>query len=104
MLKVFYNNYKWSTAFKNFKSLHCTPVAYIILYCSYTLVKERKKFNKVLLKMETREMPHLRDSLRCSEQAVLFLTILPEGINAENSKITYHQSQMRRMGDGRPQK
>ena len=38
MEPMFYNNCKWSIAFKNHKSLYCTPVTYIILYSYYTSI------------------------------------------------------------------
>ena len=35
---ILHNNYKWSSAFKNHKSLYCTPVTYVILYSYYTSI------------------------------------------------------------------
>ena len=40
---IFYN-YKWSITSKNYESLYCTSVTYIILYINYTsIIKKTKK-------------------------------------------------------------
>ena len=36
-ISIFYNNYKWSTTFKNYDSLYCTSITYIILYATITI-------------------------------------------------------------------
>ena len=41
-----YTNYKWSIAFTDYDSLHCTTVAYSILYNNFTSKKTKKKKKK----------------------------------------------------------
>ena len=42
VVNIFYNNYKWSIAFKNYVSLSCTPETYIMLYTNYLNFKKKK--------------------------------------------------------------
>ena len=38
---LFYNNFKWSTIYKNIESLCCIPKTNIILYINYTSTKNK---------------------------------------------------------------
>ena len=44
---MFYNNNKWSVTFKNYESLYCISIIYIILYSKYSSIKNTK-INKIL--------------------------------------------------------
>ena len=44
---IFYNNNKWSVTFKNYESLYCISIIYIILYSKYSSIKNTK-INKIL--------------------------------------------------------
>ena len=42
-LPSLYNNYRWNIIFKNYESLCCTLVNYIILYINYNSIEKRRK-------------------------------------------------------------